>query len=587
MDLPRAGSREDRLSVAAEAHAAHSRLRGRRRRAGRVQRRARRGGAPRVPEEHAPLAPGRRERNAPAFGAKHTSSKPSFSPVNPPVNPVNPAPPPEPSPAPPLDTTRAARPTRASSTSTASESGDVVARNALSAPPSAPPPPHAREDSVLCTLPLSPSPRLVHLGWNRSPSETRSVSKGSTHKPPDAHAAARNPPLASKATETAGSPNAAAAVVSRRARGRCVTPSSRKFPRDNPNASWLRRSHARLASYGRRVFLEVPGGVFRFRASVSSSSVVTFVSTFVSTFASPRAFVRAYASTRYSYAHLLSAALASASRRARVSSRAATFTVASSSLRNTVAHRSTFLAMRSRASAILTGGRRRAGARASPSAASVAVASAAASTAGSPAVPTASVGSRRSRFAATVGASSSRALAMSFAAARGALRRNPRRLPWPATGRASPRRAGRPMARFARGAGRRAARCAEQRVCQRVFWAPGFLIFANLLFIISTTASRGSPRAVARARVGGMHSLVGYAWAFSAAASSGCMDTLRKVRARARLLARARRRASAGRLRFSTPCRLGASKTFPIDRIDAVFRGRHLLSSQLPRRPSH
>ena len=176
----------------------------------------------------------------------------------------------------------------------------------------------------------------------------------------------------------------------------------------------------------------------------------------------------------------------------------------------------------------------------SPSAASVAVASAAASTAGSPAVPTASVGSRRSRFAATVGASSSRALAMSFAAARGALRRNPRRLPWPATGRASPRRAGRPMARFARGAGRRAARCAEQRVCQRVFWAPGFLIFANLLFIISTTASRGSPRAVARARVGGMHSLVGYAWAFSAAASSGCMDTLRKVRARARLLSRAR-----------------------------------------------
>ena len=277
---------------------------------------------------------------------------------------------------------------------------------------------------------------------------------------------------------------------------------------------------------------------------------------------SPRAFVRAYASTRYSYARLLSAARASASRRARVSSRAATFTVASSSLRKTVAHRSTFLAMRSRASAILTGGRRRAGARASPSAASVAVASAAASTAGSPAVPSASVGSRRSRFAATVGESSSRALAMSFAAARGALRRNPRRLPWPATGRASPRRAGRPMARFARGAGRRAARCAEQRVCQRVFWAPGFLIFANLLFI-STTASRGSPRAVARARVGGMHSLVGYAWAFSAAASSGCMDTLRKVRARARLLARARRRASAGRLRFSTPVPSRRFQDFP------------------------
>ena len=38
VDLPRAGSREDRLSVAAEAHAAHGRLRGRRRRAGRVQR---------------------------------------------------------------------------------------------------------------------------------------------------------------------------------------------------------------------------------------------------------------------------------------------------------------------------------------------------------------------------------------------------------------------------------------------------------------------------------------------------------------------------------------------------------------------
>ena len=116
------------------------------------------------------------------------------------------------------------------------------------------------------------------------------MSKGSTHKPPDAHAAARNPPLASKATETAGSPNAAAAVVSRRARGRCVTPSSRMFPRDNPNASWLRRSHARLASYVRRVFRVFRvgnGGVFRFRAS-SSSFVAgeTFVSTFVSTFAS-------------------------------------------------------------------------------------------------------------------------------------------------------------------------------------------------------------------------------------------------------------------------------------------------------------
>ncbi|MDA9097557.1 hypothetical protein OAD67_00150 [bacterium] len=31
---------------------------------------------------------------------------------------------------------------------------------------------------------------------------------------------------------------------------------------------------------------------------------------------------------------------------------------------------------------------------------------------------------------------------------------------------------------------------------------------------------------------GGMHTYVGYAWAFSAAASSGCMDTLRKVRFR-------------------------------------------------------
>ena len=260
----------------------------------------------------APCA-GRRERSAPAFGAKHTSSKPSFSPVNPPVNPVNPAPPPGRARRR-RSTRRARRAGRASSTSAASRvrrrRGEARSPATLRA--SAPP----RKDSVLCTLPLSPSPRLVHLGWNRSPSETRSVSKGSTHKPPDAHAAARDPPLASGDGNRGVAERRGSRFVSRRARGRCVTPSSRKFPRDNPNASWLRRSHATLASYGRRVFLEVPGGVFRFRASVSSSSVVTFVSTFVSTFASPRAFVRAYASTRYSYAHLLSAALASASRRA-------------------------------------------------------------------------------------------------------------------------------------------------------------------------------------------------------------------------------------------------------------------------------
>ena len=213
-----------------------------------------------------PLRPDAANDVPPAPGAKHTSSKPAPSALA--LAKTFPVP----TPAPPLDTARAVRPTRASSTSTTSESGDVVARNALSrktppppspSPPfSSPPPPHATEDTVLCMLPLSPSPRRVHLGWNRSPSETRSVSKGRTHKPPDAHAAARNEPLASNATETAGSPYAAAAVVSRRARGRCVTPSSCMFVSDNPNAS-ARRSFVEAS--GRKRSRKRRG--FRFRAS--------------------------------------------------------------------------------------------------------------------------------------------------------------------------------------------------------------------------------------------------------------------------------------------------------------------------------
>ena len=58
------------------------------------------------------------------------------------------------------------------------------------------------------------------------------------------------------------------------------------------------------------------------------------------------------------------------------------------------------------------------------------------------------------------GSSSVREFLLSFATTRGARVRNPSKLPWPGTGRGSPRRAGRPMTRVAHVA-ERARRCDE------------------------------------------------------------------------------------------------------------------------------
>jgi len=74
------------------------------------------------------------------------------------------------------------RPTLASRISTASASPEAVA---MHPPPSAPSsPPHATDDSVRVTLPLSPKPLRTQSGSNRSPLLNLSVSTRNKQSPP-------------------------------------------------------------------------------------------------------------------------------------------------------------------------------------------------------------------------------------------------------------------------------------------------------------------------------------------------------------------------------------------------------------------